>query len=59
MIVVTYTLEEKIKEAHKSCKEIQKFWILIWEEKPHNYKINEQGTLWLKSQLCVPQDQQI
>ena len=59
MIVVAYTLEEKIREAQKSCKEIHKILILIREEKPHNYKIDEQGTLWLKSQLCVPQDQQI
>jgi hypothetical protein len=29
------------------------------EEKVQNYKIDEQGTLWLKNRLCVPQDQQI
>ena len=29
------------------------------EEKFQNYRIDEQGTLWLKNQLCVPQDHQI
>ena len=53
---VTYTLEEKIREAQKSCKEIQKIKNLMQEEKLQNYRIDEQGTLWLKNQLCVPQD---
>ena len=56
---VTYTLEEKIREAQKSCKEIQKIKNLMQEEKLQNYRIDEQGTLWLKNRLCVPQDQQI
>ena len=56
---VTYTLEEKIREAQKSCKEIQKIKNLMQEEKLQNNRIDEQGTLWLKIWLCVPQDQQI
>ena len=54
---VTYTLEEKIREAQKSCKEIEKIKSLMKEEKVQNYRIDEQGTLWLKNRLCVPQDQ--
>jgi hypothetical protein len=53
---VTYTLEDKIREAQKSCKEIKKIKSLMQEGKAQEYKIDELGTLWLKNQLCVPQD---
>jgi hypothetical protein len=56
---VTYTLEDKIREAQRSCKEIKKIKSLMQEEKAQDYKIDEQGTLWLKNHLCVPQDWQI
>jgi hypothetical protein len=56
---VTYTLEDKIRSAQKSCKEIKKIKSLMQEGKAQEYKIDEQGTLWLKNRLCVPQDQQI
>jgi hypothetical protein len=56
---VTYTLEDKIREAQKSCKEIKKIKSLMQEGKAQEYKIDELGTLWLKNRLCVPQDQQI
>ena len=56
---VTYTLEDRIKEAEKSCKEIQKIKNLMEGKKLQNYQINERGTVWLKDRLCVSQDNQI
>lgn len=45
MKVVTYTLEEKIRKARESCKEVREIRILVQEEKLRKVKIDEQDTL--------------
>jgi hypothetical protein len=53
---VTYDLEERIREAQKSCAEIKALQELMKEEKAEDYRLGGQGTVWLKDQICVPQD---
>lgn len=48
MKVVTYTLEEKIRKARESCKEVREIRILVQEEKLRKVKIDEHDTLWPK-----------
>jgi ribonuclease HI len=53
---VTYDLEECIRTAQKSSVEIKDLQELMKEGKAEDYCIDEQGTVWLKERLCVPQD---
>jgi hypothetical protein len=53
---VTYDLEECIRTAQKSSAEIKDLWELMKEGKAEDYRIDEQGTVWLKERLCVLQD---
>jgi transposase InsO family protein len=52
---VTYDLEERIRTAQKSSAEIKVLRELMKEGKAEDYCIDEQGTVWLEEQLCVPQ----
>jgi ribonuclease HI len=52
---VTYDLEERIRTAQKSSAEIKILRELMKEGKAEDYHIDEQGTMWLKERLCVPQ----
>jgi 3-deoxy-D-arabino-heptulosonate 7-phosphate (DAHP) synthase class II len=53
---VTYDLEEQIRTAQKSSAEIKVLRELMKEGKAEDYRVDEQGTVWLKEWICVPQD---
>jgi hypothetical protein len=53
---VTYDLEDRIQTAQKSCAEIKVLRELMKEGKAEDYRFDEQGTVWLKERICVPQD---
>jgi hypothetical protein len=55
-LCVTYDLEEHILTAQKSCAEIKVLRELMKEGKEEDYRLDEQGTVWLNEQICVPQD---
>jgi polyhydroxyalkanoate synthesis regulator phasin len=52
---VKYTLEDQIRQAQKGCPEIEEAKCLMAKRKVADYCLNEQGTLWLKDRICVPQ----
>jgi hypothetical protein len=56
---VTYDLEDRIRKAQKSCAEIKALRELMKEGKPEDYRLDEQGTVWLKDRICVPQDKEL
>jgi hypothetical protein len=56
---VTYDLEDRIRKAQKSCAEVKDLWELMQEGKAEDYCLDEQGTVWLKDQICVPQDKEL
>jgi ribonuclease HI len=56
---VKYTLEDQIRQAQKGCPEIQEVKRLMESGKAADYRLDEQGTLWLKDLTCVPQDKEI
>jgi hypothetical protein len=56
---VTYDLENRIRKAQKSCAEIIALRELTREGKAEDYHLDEQGTMWLKDQICVPQDKEL
>jgi ribonuclease HI len=53
---VTYDLEDRIRIAQKSCAEIKVLRELMKEGNPEDYRLDEQGTVWLKERIYVPQD---
>jgi hypothetical protein len=53
---VTYDLEEHIRKAQKSSAEIKVLRELTKEGKAEDYRVDEQGTVWMKEWICVPQD---
>jgi 3-deoxy-D-arabino-heptulosonate 7-phosphate (DAHP) synthase class II len=53
---VTYDPEDRIQTAQKSCAEIKVLRELMKEGTAEDYRLDEQGTVWLKGQICVPQD---
>jgi hypothetical protein len=53
---VTYDLKERIRTAQKSCAEIKSLREQMKEGKAEDYRIDQQGTVWLKERICVPQD---
>jgi hypothetical protein len=53
---VTYDLEERIRTAQKACAEIKALRELMKQGKAEDYRIDEQGTVWLKDRICIPQD---
>jgi ribonuclease HI len=56
---VKYTLEDQIHQAQKECPEIQEVKRLMESGKAADYRLDEQGTLWLKDRICVPQNKEI
>jgi ribonuclease HI len=51
---VTYDLEERIRTAQKSCAKIKALRELMKQGKAEDYRVDEQGTVWLKERICVP-----
>ena len=58
-MIIKYALEDRIREAQKQCPEIHERQELMKEGKAVDYRVDEQGTLWLKDRICVPKDGQI
>ena len=58
-MIIKYDLEDRIREAQKQCPEILEIQELMKEGKAVDYRVDEQGTLWLKDRICVPKDEQI
>jgi polyhydroxyalkanoate synthesis regulator phasin len=56
---VKYTLEELIQQAQKGCPEIEEVKTLMARGKAADYRLDEQGRLWLKDRICVPQNKDI
>jgi hypothetical protein len=56
---VKYTLEDQICQAQKECSEIQEVKRLMESGKAADYRLDEQGTLWLRDRICVPQNKEI
>jgi hypothetical protein len=51
---VKYTLKDQIRQAQKECPEIQEVKRLMERGKAADYRLDDQGTLWLKDRICIP-----
>jgi hypothetical protein len=56
---VKYTLEDQIRQAQKGCPEILEVKCLMESGKAADFRLDDQGTLWLKDSICVPQNKEI
>jgi hypothetical protein len=56
---VKYTLEDQIRQAQKGCLEIQEVKCHMERGEAADYRLDDQGTLWLKDHICVPQNREI
>jgi hypothetical protein len=56
---VKYTLEDQIRQAQNGCPEIEEVKNLMARGKVADYRLDEQGTLWLKNRICIPRSQEI
>jgi len=58
-LMIKYNLEDQIRQAQIQCPEIQKLRRLMRNGKAPDYRVDDQGTTWLKNRICVPRDQKI
>jgi hypothetical protein len=56
---VKYTLEDQIQQAKNGCPEIEEVKNLMASGKAADYRLDEQGTLWLKDHICLPRNKGI
>jgi hypothetical protein len=56
---VKYTLEDQIRQAKNGCPEIEEVKNLMASGKAADYRLDEQGTLWLKDHICLPRNKGI
>jgi hypothetical protein len=56
---VDSTLEQDIQKGQLKDAKIQEIKEQIKEEKTPGFSVDEQGTLWYKKRLCVPEVKQI
>ena len=54
MMEVEPTLEQDIRKGQKEDKKLQEIKELMEEGKAPDLRIDDQGTLWLKDRICVP-----
>jgi hypothetical protein len=47
-------LEAKIRKAQLEDEKLKEIWQLIKEKKTSDFTEDDHGTLWLRSQICVP-----
>jgi hypothetical protein len=52
-------LEDRIRQAQKQCPETMESIESIKKGVAPDYRIDDQGTIWLKDRICVPQDEEI
>jgi hypothetical protein len=55
-LVVQPTLMDKIREAQKGDKELEKIREDLKEGKAKGFSEDEQGTIWFEKRICVPND---
>jgi hypothetical protein len=55
-LVVQPTLMDKIREAQKGDKELEKIREDMKEGKAKGFREDEQGTIWFEKRICVPND---
>jgi hypothetical protein len=58
-MTVKYDLEDRIRQAQRRCPELQKLKRTMRDGKATDHRVDDQGTVWLKDRICVPQDQGI
>jgi hypothetical protein len=58
-MTVKYNLEDCIRLAQRQCPELQNLKRAMRDGKATDYRVYDQGTIWLKDRICVPQDQGI
>jgi hypothetical protein len=58
-LMVKYDLGDRTRQAQRQCPELQKLKQLMRKGKASDYRVDNQGTIWLKDRICVPQDQGI
>jgi hypothetical protein len=56
---VDSTLEQDIRKGQHEDAKIQEIKEQIKEEKASGFSVDEQGTLWYKKRLCVPEAKEI
>jgi polyhydroxyalkanoate synthesis regulator phasin len=56
---VKYTLKDHIRQAQRRCPEIEEVKNLMARGKAADYRLDEQGTLWLKDRICIPRSKEI
>jgi hypothetical protein len=56
---VKYMLEDQIRQALIGCPEIEEVKNLMARGKAPDYRLDEQGTLWLKDHICIPRSKEI
>jgi hypothetical protein len=49
-------LEEKIKKAQGTDENLMKIRKHIGENKAPDFRVDDQGTLWYKNRICMPED---
>ena len=52
---VQSTLEDRIRKAQGSDKDLMKIRKHTGENKAPNFRVDDKGTLWYKNRICVPQ----
>jgi hypothetical protein len=50
------TLEEKIRKAQGTNENLMKIRKDTGENKAPDFRVDDQGTLWYKNRICVPED---
>ena len=54
-----YNLEDCIRAIQKQCPEIREVKALLKQGNATDFRVDEQGTLWLKERICIPKDKEI
>jgi hypothetical protein len=49
-------LEEKIRKAQETDENLMKIRKHTGENKAPDFRVDDQGTLWYKNRICVPED---
>jgi hypothetical protein len=55
-LAVQPTLMDKIRQAQKEYKEIEKIKEDMKKDKAKGFSEDEQGTIWFEKRICVPND---
>jgi hypothetical protein len=50
------TLEDKIRKAQGSDKDLMKICMHTGENKAPDFSVDDKGTLWYKDRICVPKE---